>query len=190
MQRYIIVRLFHAVIVLFAVSIVIFGLTRITGNPLDVLLPEEAFPEDFERVKEIWGLDKPLHVQYLTFLGNALRGNFGDSIKWPGRTSRELVLGRLPATLQLAAFALLVSAVMALPIGVIAAVKKDTGIDYAAKLIALLGQSLSSFWLGIVLIWIFAFRLDWFPTSGKGGIEHMVLPAIPLGWYQVAAVAR
>jgi peptide/nickel transport system permease protein len=122
MQRYIIVRLFHAVIVLFAVSIVIFGLTRITGNPLDVLLPEEAFPEDFERVKEIWGLDKPLHVQYLTFLGNALRGNFGDSIKCPSRTSRELVLGWLQVTLQLAAFALLVSAVMALPIGVIAAV--------------------------------------------------------------------
>jgi peptide/nickel transport system permease protein len=190
MQRYIIIRLFHSVIVLFAVSIIIFGLTRVTGNPLDVLLPEEASPEDFERVKKIWGLDKPLHIQYLTFLGNAFQGNFGDSIKWPGHTSSELVLSRLPATLQLAAFALLVSALMALPIGVIAAVKKDTGIDYAAKVIALLGQSLPSFWLGIVLIWIFAVRLDWFPTSGKGGIEHMVLPAIALGWYQVAAVAR
>jgi peptide/nickel transport system permease protein len=184
------IRLFHAVIVLFAVSVVIFGLTRITGNPLDVLLPEEASPEDFERVKQTWGLDKPLHVQYLTFLGNAFRGNFGDSIKWPGRTSRELVLSRLPATLQLAAFALLISAAMALPIGVIAAVKKDTGIDYAAKLIALLGQSLPSFWLAIVLIWIFAVHLNWFPTSGKGGIEHMILPAVALGWYQVAAVAR
>jgi peptide/nickel transport system permease protein len=190
MQRYIMIRLFHAVIVLFAVSVVIFGLTRITGNPLDVLLPEEASPEDFERVKQTWGLDKPLHVQYLTFLGNAFRGNFGDSIKWPGRTSRELVLSRLPATLQLAAFALLVSAAMALPIGVIAAVKKDTGIDYAAKLIALLGQSVPSFWLAIVLIWIFAVHLNWFPTSGKGGIEHMILPAVALGWYQVAAVAR
>jgi peptide/nickel transport system permease protein len=190
MQRYITIRLFHSVIVLFAVSIIIFGLTRVTGNPLDVLLPEEASPEDFERVKKIWGLDKPLHIQYLTFLGNAFQGNFGDSIKWPGHTSSELVLSRLPATLQLAAFALLVSALMALPIGVIAAVKKDTGIDYAAKVIALLGQSLPSFWLGIVLIWIFAVRLDWFPTSGKGGIEHMVLPAIALGWYQVAAVAR
>jgi peptide/nickel transport system permease protein len=190
MQRYITIRLFHAVIVLFAVSIIIFGLTRVTGNPLDVLLPEEASPEDFERVKKIWGLDKPLHMQYLTFLGNALRGNFGDSIKWPGYTSSELVLSRLPATLQLATFALLVSALMAMPIGVIAAVKKDTGIDYAAKVIALLGQSLPSFWLGIVLIWIFAVRLDWFPTSGKGGFEHMILPAIALGWYQVAAVAR
>jgi peptide/nickel transport system permease protein len=190
MQRYIIIRLFHSVIVLFAVSIIIFGLTRVTGNPLDVLLPEEASPEDFERVKKIWGLDKPLHIQYLTFLGNAFQGNFGDSIKWPGHTSSELVLSRLPATLQLAAFALLVSALMALPIGVIAAVKKDTGIDYAAKVIALLGQSLPSFWLGIVLIWIFAVRLDWFPTSGKGGFEHMILPAIALGWYQVAAVAR
>ncbi|MCZ6535650.1 MAG: ABC transporter permease [Chloroflexi bacterium] len=190
MQRYILIRLFHAVLVLFLVSIIIFSLARITGDPLDVLLPEEATQEDFDRVRELWGLDRPLHIQYFTFLGNAARGNFGDSIKWKGRTSRELVLSRLPATLQLAAFSLVVSAILALPIGVIAAVKKDTGYDLAAKIIGLIGQSAPSFAIGLVLMWIFAVNFSWVPTSGRGGFSHMVLPAISLGWFQVAAVAR
>lgn len=190
MQRYILIRLFHAVLVLFLVSIIIFSLARITGDPLDVLLPEEATEEDFDRVRELWGLDRPLHIQYFTFLGNAARGNFGDSIKWKGRTSRELVLSRLPATLQLAAFSLVVSAILALPLGVIAAVKKDTGYDLAAKIIGLIGQSAPSFAIGLVLMWIFAVNFSLVPTSGRGGFSHMVLPAISLGWFQVAAVAR
>ncbi len=190
MQRYILIRLFHAVLVLFLVSIIIFSLARITGDPLDVLLPEEATQEDFERVQKIWGLDRPLHIQYFTFLGNAARGNFGDSIKWKGRTARDLVLNRLPATLQLAAFSLVVSAILALPIGVIAAVKKDTGYDFVAKIIGLIGQSAPSFAIGLILMWIFAVNFSLVPTSGKGGFSHMVLPAISLGWFQVAAVAR
>jgi peptide/nickel transport system permease protein len=101
-----------------------------------------------------------------------------------------LVWQRLPATLQLAGFALLISALIALPIGVLAAVMKGTPWDAGAKLIALLGQSLPGFWLGIVLMWIFAVHLGWFPTSGKGGIEYMILPAITLGWFQVAAIMR
>jgi peptide/nickel transport system permease protein len=190
MQRYIIIRLFHAVIALLAVSIIIFSLARVTGNPLDVLLPDEATQADYERVKEVWGLADPIHVQYFKYMENVFKGNFGDSIKWRGKTAKELLVTRLPATLQLAAFALVVAALLALPIGVIAAVKKDSGIDFVAKLIALLGQSLPSFWLGIVLMWVFAVRLDWLPTSGKGGFEHMILPAVTLGWFQVAAVAR
>jgi peptide/nickel transport system permease protein len=101
-----------------------------------------------------------------------------------------LVGQRLPATLQLAGFALVVSLVIALPIGVLAAVMKGSSWDSAAKIIALLGQSLPAFWLGIVLMWIFAVHLGWFPTSGRGGIEYMVLPAITLGWFQVAAIMR
>jgi peptide/nickel transport system permease protein len=189
-QRYIIIRLFHAAFALFAVSIIIFSLARVTGNPLDVLLPDEATQADYERVSKVWGLDRPLHEQYLTYIGNVFKGNFGDSIKWRDKTARELLLGRLPATLQLASFALVVAAGLALPIGVIVAVKKDTGIDFAGKIIALLGQSMPSFWLGIVLMWIFAVQLDWLPTSGRGGIEHMILPSIALGWFQVAAVMR
>ena len=190
MQRFIVVRAFHSLIALVAISIIVFGLARITGNPLDVLLPLEATQADFDRVEKAWGLDKPLPLQYFKYVNNIFHGNFGESLKWQDKTAGELVISRFPATLQLAALAMIVSVVIALPIGVIAAVKKDTGIDYAGKVVALLGQSLPSFWLGIVLMWIFAVQLDLLPTSGKGGISHMILPAITLGFFQVAAIMR
>jgi peptide/nickel transport system permease protein len=190
MQRYIARRVLQSVLALLAMSVIVFTLARITGNPLDVMLPLEATREDYERVSKHWGLDQPLTTQYFIFLTKALGGDFGNSWKWPGHSAMGLVWQRLPATLQLAGFALLVSVLIALPIGVLAAVMKGTVWDSAAKIIALLGQSLPAFWLGIVLMWIFAVHLGWFPTSGKGGLSHMVLPAITLGWFQVAALMR
>jgi peptide/nickel transport system permease protein len=190
MQRYIVVRLGHALLALLAISVIIFGLTRITGNPVDVLLPEEATAEDIQQAEEVWGLDKPLHLQYIQYLGNIFRGNLGYSVKWPGQDSADLIISRLPATLQLAAFSLAVAAILALPIGVVVAVKKDTGIDYAGKVVALLGQSLPSFWLGLMLMWVFAVMLGWLPTSGRGGFQHMILPGFALGYLPVAAVMR
>lgn len=190
MQRYIIVRLFHAFLALFAMSIIVFSLARISGNPMDVLLPEDATVQDFEIMTERWGLDKPLHIQYLVYVGNVLRGDFGTSIKWPGRSTRDLILARLPATLELSLLALIVAALLALPLGVMVAVKKDTGIDYAGKVVALLGQAAPSFWVGIVLIWIFAVTLEWLPASGREGLTSLILPAFALGWFQVAAVMR
>jgi peptide/nickel transport system permease protein len=190
MQRYIGMRTLQSLLALWVMSLVVFGLARISGNPLDVLLPLEAGPEDYERVSKHWGLDQPLYTQYLIFLSKGVRGDFGNSWKWQGHTAMGLVWERLPATLQLAGFALVISIVIALPIGVMAAVMKDTRWDSLAKIIALLGQSLPGFWLGIVLMWIFAVHLGWFPTSGRGGIEYMVLPAISLGWFQVAAIMR
>jgi peptide/nickel transport system permease protein len=188
--RFILYRTFYALLAVFFISLIIFSLARLTGNPLDAMLPDNATNEDFERISQAWGLDRPLHEQYFTYMGNLFRGDFGESFRWRGYNARDLLFSRLPATLQLAGFALAVSISLAVPLGVIAAVKKDTGIDYVAKIIALLGQSLPSFWLGIVLIWVFAVHLDWFPTSGRGGLLNMVLPAITLGWFQVAAVAR
>jgi peptide/nickel transport system permease protein len=190
MQRYILRRTLQSLLALWVMSLIVFGLARITGDPLNVMLPLEATQEDFERLSKHWGLDKPLHTQYVIFLSKALQGDFGNSWKWHGYTAMGLVWQRLPATLQLAGFALLISALIALPIGVLAAVMKGTPWDAGAKLIALLGQSLPGFWLGIVLMWIFAVHLGWFPTSGKGGIEYMILPAITLGWFQVAAIMR
>ena len=190
MQRYILVRLFHAFLALFAMSIIVFSLARISGNPMDVLLPEDATVQDFEIMTERWGLDKPLHIQYLVYIGNVLRGDFGTSIKWPGRSTRDLIFARLPATLELSALALVVAALLALPLGVVVAVKKDTGIDYAGKVVALLGQAAPSFWVGIVLIWIFAVTLNWLPASGRDGVMSLILPAFALGWFQVAAVMR
>jgi peptide/nickel transport system permease protein len=190
MQRYIARRFLQSLLAIWVMSLVVFTLARFSGNPLDVMLPMEATQEDYERVSKYWGLDRPLHTQYLIFIGRALKGDFGTSWKWPGRNAMDLVWERLPATLQLAGFALLVSVIIALPIGVLSAVKKGTVWDSAAKVIALLGQSLPGFWLGIVLMWIFAVHLGWFPTSGQGGIQYMILPAITLGWFQVAAIMR
>jgi peptide/nickel transport system permease protein len=190
MQRYILVRFLQSLIAILVMSIIVFSLARVTGNPLDVLLPMEAGPEEYERVAKHWGLDKPLYVQYAVFLGKAVRGDFGNSWKWQGHTAMGLVVERLPATLELAGLALGISIILALPIGVMAAVMKDTPFDYMGKVIALLGQSLPTFWLGIVLMWIFAVSLGWLPTSGRGTLAHMVLPAVCLGWFQVAAIMR
>ena len=190
MQRYIARRSLQSLVAIWVMSLVVFGLARFSGNPLDVMLPMEATTEDYERVARYWGLDQPVHVQYAIFLTRAVQGDFGMSWKWPGRTAMGLVAERLPATLQLAGFALLVSVVIALPIGVLSAVKKGTVWDTAAKIVALLGQSLPGFWLGIVLMWIFSVHLGWFPTSGRGGLQYMILPAVALGWFQVAVIMR
>ena len=190
MQRYIIIRLIQSVFTLIGVSIIVFSLARLSGNPLDVLLPDEADDETFIRISELWGLNDPWYIQYFTFVKNASRGEFGPSFKWQGRTAMELVILHLPATLQLASISIGVSVLLAVPIGVMSAVKKGTMLDTVGKLIALLGQSLPSFWLAIVLIWIFAVQLGWFPTSGRGGFSNMVLPAVALGWFSVASFMR
>ncbi len=190
MQRYIVIRLFHAVLALIGVSIIVFTLIRIAGSPLDVLAPVNATQDDLDRVAALWGFDEPLHEQYLRFMWNALRLDFGDSIKFQGQTAMDLIGGALPASLQLAGFALLFSILMAVPVGVVSAVKKGTIIDMLGKVVALLGQSLPPFWLGIVLIWIFAVNLGWFPVSGRGGFTHVILPGVALGWFSVAAFMR
>jgi peptide/nickel transport system permease protein len=189
-QRFIARRALQSLLAIWVMSLVVFSLARVTGNPLDVMLPLEAGPEEYERVSKHWGLDKPLYAQYAIFLGKALQGDFGSSWKWHGYTAMGLVMERLPATLELAGFALLISILIALPIGVASAVMKGSAWDSGAKVIALLGQSLPGFWLGIVLMWVFAVNLGWFPTSGRGGLQYMILPAITLGWFQVAVIMR
>jgi len=168
----------------------VFALGRITGNPLDVLLPLEAEEEDRIKVEAAWGLDKPIHMQYLVFMKNAFSGNFGESLKWRGETAMNLVIQRLPATAILALVAVGVASVIAIPVGVISAVRRGTLFDFVGKMIALFGQSLPAFWLGIVLMWIFSVELGWLPTSGKSGITSIILPAVAIGWFQVAALMR
>jgi len=168
----------------------VFALGRITGNPLDVLLPLEAEEEDRIKVEAAWGLDKPVHMQYLIFMKNAFSGNFGESLKWRGETAMNLVIQRLPATAILAFVAVGVASLIAIPIGVISAVRRGTLFDFVGKMIALFGQSLPAFWLGIVLMWIFSVELGWLPTSGKSGITSIILPAVAIGWFQVAALMR
>jgi peptide/nickel transport system permease protein len=189
MQRYLARRLLQGLLTLLIISVLVFLLARWSGNPLDVMLPDEATEEDYARAARHWGLDRPLPLQYVAFLRHALQGDFGHSIRLREPALR-LVLARLPATLQLAGAALAVSLILAVPIGVLSAVHRDTVLDAGGKVIALLGQSMPSFWLGIVLIWVFAVMLGWLPSSGRGGLQHYILPAIALGWYQVAALMR
>ena len=190
MQKYIARRLIQTLLTLLAVSVIVFALARLSGDPLSVLLPMEATPEDRARMAERWGLDQPIYIQYVKFAGNVLLGNFGESLKWPGQKSIDLVMTRIGATLQLASVAIVFSVMVAVPIGVLSAYYKNSRFDYAGKVLALLGQSVPHFWLGIVLMWIFAVHLGWLPSSGRGTVWHLILPAIVVGWFQVAALMR
>jgi peptide/nickel transport system permease protein len=190
MQRYLIYRVMQSLVTLLAISVIIFGLSRLSGTPVDTLLADDATPAEAEALMHEWGLDRPIYVQYLDFISNAVRGDLGDSLKWPGETAQGLVWQRLPATLQLGGFAIIISTLIAIPTGVLAAVYKGSLFDSFGKMVALLGQAMPPFWLGIVLIWIFAVHWNVFPTSGRGGFGNMVLPAITMGWYQVAALMR
>ena len=190
MQRYIIMRILQAILVLAVVSVIAFALGHAGGNPLDAILPDDADATVRADLEEFWGINKPLHEQYFTYVWNAVRGDFGHSFKYPQFTVAQLIADRFMATIQLAGAGILVAVVIGLPIGVLTATYRDTIFDWTGKVVALLGQSLPVFWLGIVLMWIFAVQLDWFPTSGKGGIRNLVLPAVAIGWFQVAAMLR
>ena len=190
MQRFILIRVFQAFVSVWVVSMIVFGLGRITGDPTSVLLPFDATEQERLELRADLGLDRPIHVQYGTFINNAFHGDFGESIKWDGYSSMGIVIKRLPATLKLAAVAMIVAVAISLPVGIISAVKRDTIFDYVGKIIALFGQSLPAFWLGLVLMWVFAVQLDWVPTSGRTGWTSYFLPAISIGWFLVAALMR
>ena len=189
MQRFILIRFVQALVALFAVSIIVFSLARISGDPLDTLLSFESGPEQRAAVAKYWGLDRPLPEQYLKFIGNAFQGDFGTSFKWR-LPVMDLINDRLWNTVQLAGLSLVVATVVALPLGVLSAVKRDTPLDYLGKLIALIGQAAPQFWVGLVLIMIFAVRLELVQTSGKGGFSSYILPAITEGMFYAAAIMR
>ena len=189
MQRYMMIRFFQAILALWAVSIIVFGLARITGNPMDTLLSFEATAEQRAAVEAYWGLDKSLLEQYLTFVGNALTGDFGQSFKWR-QPVMDLVKDRFVNTLLLAGLAMAVATAIAIPLGVMSAVKRGSSVDIVGKVIALLGQSTPPFWLGLMFAWVFGVSLGLVPTSGKAGITTYILPASALGLFWVAALMR
>jgi peptide/nickel transport system permease protein len=188
--RFLTLRVASSLFALLIITIIVFLLSHLSGSPVDALLPDDATQEQIDSFIREWGLDKPLWRQYLTFLVNALQGDFGTSLKWPGEDAMGFVLERMPATLQLGGLAILISVVIALPLGVAAAVYKGSPIDSGAQMFALLGQSMPNFWLGIVLIWVFSVWLGWLPTSGMGTLSHVILPAIAIAWFQISALAR
>ncbi len=190
MGAYIAKRFGETLIVLLLMSVVVFTLSRLTGDPVSLLLSDYASDEDRARVTAELGLDKPVLSQYMSFLSKALQGDFGQSLIGDQRPAIDMVLERLPASLQLAGIAFVFSLCLGIPLGVIAAVKHGTVWDGLARLVALLGQSVPAFWLGLVLMIFFSVKLRWLPTSGYGGWEYFVLPALTLGLFTASAVTR
>ncbi len=135
------------------------------------------------------GFDDPMAVQYLRFLRGALRGDFGESVRH-GEPAMGLVVERLPATFELAGAGLLLALCLAIPTGIVSAVRRNTAVDYVSTVLALLGQAMPTFWLGIMLILLFSVRLSWLPSSGRGDLEHLILPAITLGLFTTARITR
>ncbi|MFC1952429.1 ABC transporter permease [Chloroflexota bacterium] len=189
MSRYVMLRVVQGIITLLLASIVIFLLARLSGDPVYVMLSDQAPPEEVEVLTRHLGLDKPMPEQYAIFITNLVKGDLGKSLYYK-RPVSELILERLPATIMLGLAAMIVSLIISIPAGVLAAVKKDRWEDTIAKGFAILGQSMPTFWLAIVLIWIVAVILRWLPAGGFVGIESLILPAIALGYHSTAGSLR
>ena len=189
MQRYILRRLLQGAILLFVLALVVFALARVTGNPADLLLPEDATREDRADLLRTLGLDRPVHEQLVVFLSGAVRGDLGQSIRYR-KPAAEVFFERLPNTLQLLPLAMVGALVIAIPLGVLAAVYRGTMVDRISSAIAVVGIATPSFWLGIVLIYVFSIKLSLLPSSRMGGPSHYVLPAITLGLFLVAGMMR
>ncbi len=189
MQRYIVGRLGQSVVSMFVVSIVVFALVRLSGDPIQIMMPAEASKADIELMRAHLGLDRPWHVQYWKFATQALQGDFGRSVRFR-RPALDLIAERYGATLELGGLAVLVVIVVALPVGVYSAVRRGSALDYGARAFAALGQAVPPFWLGLVLVLIFGVLLRLLPTSGRGTPLHVLLPGITLGWFAVAGLMR
>ncbi|HRO57818.1 MAG TPA: ABC transporter permease [Burkholderiaceae bacterium] len=182
-------RLLHSLISILGASVIIFVISRLSGDPVSLLLPSDAPPDAIEATRQHLGLDKPVLVQYLYYLGRALTGDFGDSYRWQV-PAIDLILERLPATIELSIAALLFSVAIAIPFGVFSALHRGSWFDRFGKVFAMLGQAMPNFWVGLLLILFFAVQLQWLPAFGRESWSSLVLPAIALGWYPVAAQTR
>ena len=190
MTNYLIRRLFQSIFVLLGVSMIVFMLVQMSGDPvLQMLAGTAATEEDLQALRTELGYNDPLVTQYGRYLLSVLQGDLGDSIRFK-RPALELVLDRLPATALLAVTALVFALVVAIPVGILSAVRRNTWIDHFGMVLALLGQSIPLFWLGIMLVLIFAVELQWLPPAGAGSWQHLILPAITLGLYPMARIAR
>lgn len=195
MIQYLLRRLLYSVVVLFGVTLLVFIALRLTGDPVQLLLSEgNPTRQDIENLRRALHLDLPLYQQYFSFVGGALRGDFGNSLRYKTPAFTE-VWSRMPATLELAAAAYLFALLVAVPTGILSAVKRGGMIDFGSRLISLIGISFPSFWLGLMLILLFGVRLKWLPVSGqgeglRGGILALIMPAVSLGMTYAATLAR
>ena len=189
MSQYLLRRFGRAVIALWGVSTIVFIVMRLSGDPAALLLPQEASREDVLRLRHDLGLDDPLLVQYGRFLGHAVIGNFGESLRHK-EPAMHLVCDHLWATLELAFAAFGLAALVAVPIGILAAVRANRLYDHLVMSLALIGQSAPTFWIGLMLMLGFGLGLHWFPIGGRGTLRHLVMPALTLGAFAMASMAR
>jgi peptide/nickel transport system permease protein len=182
-------RAVQAIGIVVGVVLVTFLLLHLTGDPVGMLLPADATEAERARIVRLFGFDEPLPIQFGRFAAGALRGDFGTSIR-QDEPALGLVLERLPATLELTFAAMGIAVLVAVPAGIVSAARRGTLLDQGAMLIALVGQSVPNFWLGIMLILVFAVGLGWLPPFGRGGLANLVLPAVTLSMYSMARTAR
>ncbi|WP_019536321.1 ABC transporter permease [Paenibacillus ginsengihumi] len=189
MSKYIVKSVLQVVPVLLILTLIVFILVHVTGDPVTMMLPDTATPEDRRILTEALGLDKPLHVQYGLFLSRLLQGDFGESFRY-GQSALPIVLERLPASFELAAASMIVACFLAVPFGIWSALKRNTFIDLLISGVSVLGKAMPNFWVGIMLILLVAVHLGWTPVSGRGGFSHLVLPALTLGTGIAAEMTR
>ncbi len=189
MRAYLVKRCLQALLVFVGIGLVVFLLLHLTGDPTLLLLPPEASPEDIELLRKQMGFDDPLYIQYWRFFKGTLRGDFGDSFRH-NQPAIDLVIERVPATVELATVAMIIALAVALPVGIFSAVRRDTSVDHLGMAFALLGQSMPVFWLGLMLVLVFSVNLHWLPATGRGDWSQIVLPAITLAMFSMGRIAR
>ncbi|WP_209124041.1 ABC transporter permease [Alkalihalobacillus sp. BA299] len=189
MGNYLIRRLLQIIPVLFIISFIVFSLVFVAGDPVALMLPEDATEQDAQILRESLGLDRPFLVQYGSYVVKLIQGDFGESFRY-SQSALPIVLERLPATLELAVAAMIVAIVIAIPLGIWSATKQNSALDLIATGGAVLGKAMPNFWLGIMLILLFSVTLGMFPVSGRDSIAHLVLPAITLGTGIAAEMTR
>jgi ABC-type dipeptide/oligopeptide/nickel transport system permease component len=189
LERYFLSRLGQSIVLLFGIVVLVFAMVRITGDPAALMMPREASAADIEAFRERMGFNDPLIVQFWGFFSGAIKGDFGRSLHFK-TPAMPLVLHRLPATVELASVGLLMALIVAIPLGLVAGFNPGSAVDSLGRLVALLGQSIPNFWLGLMLIILFGVRLQWFPTFGRDEWKSVVMPAFVLGLPVMGQIVR
>jgi len=190
MWRYVRRRLWLAVLTFWAVSTIVWGLLYVSGDPVAILLAgTPAGQTDIESLRRELGFDRPLPIQYLHFLGNAVQGDLGKSLR-SGEPAMLLVSRRIGFTMQLALLAMTIALVVSIPVGIVAAMFRGSLTDRTLMLLSMVGQSMPIFWVGLLMIFVFAVELRWFPAGGAGGFQYLILPSATLALYPMARIAR
>jgi peptide/nickel transport system permease protein len=189
MAAFIMRRILQSLIVILGVIVITFIISRVLGDPVALLLPPEATPEQRTTMTKDLGLDRPLYSQLIVYVGKVIRADFGKSFRYQ-KPAMTLLLERIPASLYLSSVATFISICIALPLGIFSAIRRGTIFDRIGMTLALFGQSIPTFWAGIMFILLFAVKLGWLPPSGYGGPKYVFLPALTLGLFFTAATAR